>query len=90
MKAIKFIFSAVLIIMSQCSFAQTGQWNLAGYSLNGTQKLGSTNNAAVNVTTNNKTLMSLTGAGNLNISSDKSSIQFALQGTNPKPKMIIL
>ena len=29
--------------------------------------------------------MSLTGAGNLNISSDQSSIQFPVPGANPKP-----
>jgi hypothetical protein len=89
MKAIKFIFSAVLIIMSQFAFAQTGQWNLAGNVLNGAQKLGSTNNAALNFITNNKTRISLTVAGNLDISSDQSSIQFALPGTNPQPMMFM-
>jgi hypothetical protein len=55
MRAIKFTFSAIFIVLSQFAFAQTGQWKLAGNSLNGTQKLGSTNNSSVNFVTNNTT-----------------------------------
>jgi len=75
--------------MQQFTIAQTGQWKLAGNNLAGGEKLGSTNNSPLSFITNNKTRMLLTGAGNLNISSDQSSIQFALPGANPKPMMFM-
>ena len=49
MKTIKFIFPAMLTVLGQISFAQTGQWKLAGNSLSGAPKLGSTNSAALNL-----------------------------------------
>jgi hypothetical protein len=67
MKPLKFAFSAALIALGHFTFAQTGQWKLAGNSLNGTQKLGSTNNSSVNFVTNNTTRMTLSAAGNLGI-----------------------
>jgi len=88
MKTLKFAFSAVLMILSHFAFSQTGQWKLAGNSLSGTEKLGSTNNA--DFITSNKTRMSLTGSGNLNITSDRSSIQFPVPGANPKPMMFMV
>ncbi len=89
MNAIKLTFSAALIVFSQFVFAQTGNWQLAGNNLTGTEKFGSTNSAALNFITNNKTRMSLTKTGNLNISSDQSSIQFANPGTNPRPMIFM-
>jgi len=89
MKAIKYTFSVVLMILSQFTFAQTGSWNLAGNNLAGTEKLGSTNNAALNFITNNKTRMSLTGAGNLKFSSDQLSIQFPIPTASSKPMIFM-
>ncbi len=67
MKTLKFTFSAVLIVLSHFSFAQTGQWKLAGNSLTGTEKLGSKNNFPLNFITNNVTRMTLTTTGQLGI-----------------------
>src|SRR4030095_2448221 len=67
MKATKFTFSALLFLLSQFTFAQTGSWKLAGNSLVGTEKLGSKNNFPLNFITNNSTRMTLTGAGQLGI-----------------------
>lgn len=89
MKAAKFIMLALLVAAGNCTFAQTGQWNLAGNSLTGTEKLGSTNNKPLNFITNKKIRLTLTSNGNLNFTSDTSSIQFALPGTNPKPMMFM-
>ncbi|HEY6977868.1 MAG TPA: tail fiber domain-containing protein [Chitinophagaceae bacterium] len=89
MKILKFASSAVLIMLSHFAFAQTGQWKLTGNSLNGTQKLGSTNNSDLNFFTNNIARMVLTRTGNLNIISDQSSIQFPNPGDNPKPMMFM-
>jgi len=89
MKAAKFITLALLIAVGNYTFAQTGQWKLSGNDLSGTEKFGRTNNQAVKFITNNKTRMTLTGAGNLNINSDQSSIQFATPGSTPKPMMFM-
>ena len=67
MKTLKFTFSAVLIVLSHFSFAQTGSWKLAGNSLAGTEKIGSKNNFPINFITNNVTRMSLTPTGQLGI-----------------------
>jgi hypothetical protein len=73
--------------LNQFAFSQS--WSLAGNNLAGTEKLGSTNNAALNFITNNKTRMSLTGAGNLKISSDQSSIQFPNATVSNKPMILM-
>ncbi|HEY6977869.1 MAG TPA: T9SS type A sorting domain-containing protein [Chitinophagaceae bacterium] len=86
---LRFTFSLTLIVSGHLAFAQAGQWKLSGNSLSGTEKLGSTNNAALNFITSNKTRMSLTAAGNLNINSDQSSIQFPVPGANPRPMMFM-
>jgi hypothetical protein len=87
MKAIKLILPAALIVLNQFAFSQS--WSLAGNNLAGTEKLGSTNNTALNFITNNKTRMSLTGAGNLKISSDQSSIQFPNTTVSNKPMILM-
>jgi hypothetical protein len=89
MKHKKILFPILLLLIQQFVIAQTGQWKLAGNNLAGTEKLGSTNNTPLNFITGNQTRMSLTSLGNLNISSDQSSIQFALPGANPKPMMFM-
>jgi len=67
MKAIKPTLSAVLMVLSQLVFAQTGSWKLAGNSLTGTEKFGSKNSVPVNFITNNTQRMTLTATGNLGI-----------------------
>src|SRR4030095_14843964 len=69
--------------------AQTGSWKLAGNSLNGTQKFGSTNNFSLDFITNNVKRMSLTNTGDLRINSDQTAIQFPNPGSNPKPVMFL-
>jgi len=63
MKRTKITLVVLLILTHQFAIAQTGQWKLAGNSLNGTQKFGSTNNFPLNFITNNTTRMSLTSTG---------------------------
>src|SRR6266487_270273 len=67
MKTLKFTFSAVLIVLSHFSFAQTGSWKLSGNSLTGTESLGSKNNFPLRFITNNSPRMILTPTGQLGI-----------------------
>lgn len=60
-------FIAATLFGLQTVNAQTGSWKLAGNNLAGTEKLGSTNNAALHFITSNKTRMTLTGTGSLGI-----------------------
>ena len=60
-------FIAATFFGLQTVNAQTGSWKLAGNNLAGTEKLGSTNNAALKFFTSNKTRMTLTGTGSLGI-----------------------
>src|SRR4051812_15701055 len=60
-------FIAATLFGLQIANAQNGSWKLAGNNLAGTEKLGSTNNAALKFITSNKTRMTLTGTGNLGI-----------------------
>lgn len=83
------LFSLAGLLSGSTLMAQTAQWKLAGNSLNGTQKLGSTNNFSLDFITNNAKRMSLTNTGNLRFNSDQSSIQFPNPGSNPKPMMFI-
>jgi hypothetical protein len=83
------LLSFAALLSGSTLMAQTGQWKLAGNSLNGTQKLGSTNNFSLDFITNNVKRMSLTNTGNLRFNSDQSSIQFPNPGSNPKPMMFI-
>lgn len=78
-----------LCLLQQPSLAQTGQWKLAGNALNGTQKLGSTNNFGIDFFTNNVKRMSITNTGNLRLNSDQLSIQFPNPGLTPKPMMFL-
>ncbi len=90
MKRTKIAFIILLLmVLQQISFAQTGSWKLAGNSLAGTEKLGSKNNFPLNFITNNIRRMSLTGAGNLKISSDQSSIQFPIATISNKPMIFM-
>src|SRR6476619_1416515 len=82
-------FSFAAFLSGNTLMAQTGQWKLTGNNLNGTQKLGSTNNFSLDFITNNAKRMSLTNTGNLRFNSDQSSIQFLNPGSNPKPMMFI-
>jgi len=50
-KKIIFILSITFFVLT--AFAQTGNWNLAGNTLNGTQKLGSINSSDLRIFTNN-------------------------------------
>ena len=61
------LLSLTSLLGSSILMAQTGQWKLAGNNLNGTQKLGSTNNFSLDFITNNVKRMSLTNAGNVGI-----------------------
>src|SRR6476661_7147135 len=83
------LFSFTALLGTSALMAQTGQWKLTGNNLNGTQKLGSTNNFSLDFITNNAKRMSLTNTGNLRFNSDQSSIQFPNPGSNPKPMMFI-
>lgn len=83
------LFSFAALLSGSAVTAQTGQWKLAGNSLNGTQKLGSTNNFGVDFFTNNVKRMSLTNTGNLRFNSDQLSIQFPNPGSTPKPMMFL-
>lgn len=83
------LFSFVALLSGSAVTAQTGQWKLAGNSLTGIEKLGSTNNFSLDFITNNVKRMSLTNKGNLKINSDQTSIQFPNPGANPKPMMFI-
>ena len=83
------LFSLAALLSGSALTAQTGQWKLAGNALNGTQKLGSTNNFSLDFITNNVKRMSLTNKGNLQINSDQTSIQFSNPGATPKPMMFI-
>jgi len=89
MKEKIFFTTALAAILSSTLLAQTGQWNLGGNNLDGTQKLGSTNNFPLDFITNNTARMSLTNAGNLKFLTDQSSIQFPNPGANPKPMMFL-
>ena len=60
-------FIAATLFGLQTVNAQTGSWKLAGNNLAGTEKLGSTNNAALKFITSNRTRMTLTGTGSLGI-----------------------
>ncbi|HEY6979069.1 MAG TPA: tail fiber domain-containing protein [Chitinophagaceae bacterium] len=55
--------TAFVFVLQYISIAQTGQWKLSGNSLNGTQKLGSTNNTPVSFFTNNTQRMSISATG---------------------------
>jgi len=83
------LFSLTVMVSAGTLSAQTGNWKLAGNNLNGTQKLGSTNNSSLDFITNNVKRMSLTNTGNLRINSDQSTIQFPNPGSNPKPMMFL-
>ena len=64
MQRTKIMFSILLLILiQQLSIAQTGQWKLAGNSLAGTEKLGSTNNQDVRFISNNVVNGVLTKSG---------------------------
>lgn len=84
------IAATVCLCLTQgASLAQTGQWKLAGNALNGTQKLGSTNNFGVDIFTNNVKRMSITNTGNFRFNSDQLSLQFPNPGSTPKPMMFL-
>jgi len=61
------LLSLTSLLGSSALMAQIGQWKLTGNNLNGTQKLGSTNNFSLDFITNNVKRMSLTSAGNAGI-----------------------
>ncbi|CAN5739065.1 hypothetical protein BH10BAC2_BH10BAC2_35250 [soil metagenome] len=57
----------ILVLKTNLTFAQSGQWKLAGNTLAGTEKLGSINNFPIRFYTNNAQRMTLTPAGYLGI-----------------------
>src|SRR5215218_2338387 len=68
MKYTKLLLTTLtLLIMYQSTQAQTGSWKLAGNSLAGTEKLGSTNEKPVRFFSNNIQRMTLTSSGRLGI-----------------------
>ena len=75
-----FIMLALVIFTLQLH-AQSGQWKLAGNSLGGTEKLGSTNNTDVNLVTNGTTRMTLkAGTGNLGIGTSTPAAKLDVAG----------
>ena len=63
MKKIALATIFATVFFSVTSMAQTGNWKLAGNSLTGTEKLGSTNNQDVRFISNNVTNGVLTKSG---------------------------
>jgi hypothetical protein len=88
MKNKKVLFLSFTVLLSaNLLLAQTGNWKLAGNALNGTQKLGSTNNFSLDFITNNVKRMSLTNGGNLGIGTmaplSKLHVQTGSSGISP-------
>ncbi|MEP6846715.1 MAG: hypothetical protein ABI861_11950, partial [Panacibacter sp.] len=57
----------ILVLKPNLTFAQSGQWKLAGNTLAGTEKLGSINNFPIRFYTNNTQRMTLSALGKLGI-----------------------
>ncbi len=79
-KIVHLTAAAILLTCAQKASAQAGQWKLAGNTLTGNEKLGSTNGFPVKMIANNSTLMTLRPNGRIGFGTTTPTTKFHFQG----------